>query len=224
MSTTLHRSRLETPVITAAAARGAVPRSWQERLPVLSGERVTLRQLGSADAAPLCALLTTEDVSRFISTPPCSVAGFERFIAWSERQRAAGVTSCFAATVGASDQAIGIVQVQRLGRSFERAEWGFAIGSSFWGTGVFQEAAELVLRFAFEVVGVRRIEARTALRNGRSTGALVKLGASREALLCGSLHRHGESFDQGLYAIRCEDWRARARAAAPARRDTVRVH
>ena len=39
------------------------------------------------DAASLFALLTTEEVARFISPPPTSVEGFEKFIAWAHRER-----------------------------------------------------------------------------------------------------------------------------------------
>ena len=75
------------------------------------------------------------------------------------------------------DTAIGIIQVRQSDRQFETAEWGFAIGSPFWGTGVFPESAALVLDFTFDVLGVRRLEARAAVLNGRGTAALLKVGA-----------------------------------------------
>ncbi len=59
---------------------------WHERLPVLTGERVVLRELRTSDAASLLAMLNTEEVSRFISPPPTTVEGFERYIAWTLRQ------------------------------------------------------------------------------------------------------------------------------------------
>ena len=65
----------------------AISTDWREGLPVLSGKRVTLRELRASDAPSLFALLTTEEVSRFISPPPTTVEGFERFIAWTIRQR-----------------------------------------------------------------------------------------------------------------------------------------
>ena len=65
-----------------------VSTNWRERLPVLAGNRVRLRALRASDAASLCALLTTEEVARFISPPPSTVDGFERFVAWTIRQRA----------------------------------------------------------------------------------------------------------------------------------------
>ena len=69
---------------------------WQHGLPVLSGTMVTLRELRTSDASSLFAMLTPEEVSRFISPPPSTVEGFERFIAWTLRQRTAGVYACFA--------------------------------------------------------------------------------------------------------------------------------
>jgi ribosomal-protein-alanine N-acetyltransferase len=188
---------------------------WRERLPELSGGRVMLREVTAADAASLFALLATEEVSRFITPPPDSVDGFERFIVWSQRQRAAGVYACFALTLQGQPSAIGIIQVRQVDFACDTAEWGFAIGSSFWGTGVFQEAAQLVLAFAFDVLGVRRLEARAAVRNGRGTGALLKLGAVQEAILPKSLNHHGEYLDQGLYAILHDEWRASVQDDVP---------
>src|SRR5258705_12689224 len=109
---------------------------WQRGLPTLRGGQVVLRELRASDAASLFALLTTEEVSRFISPPPTTVEGFERFIAWTHRQRAAGTFACFAVTVAGYDTAVGIFQVRALESGFGTAEWGFAIGSDFWGTGV----------------------------------------------------------------------------------------
>src|SRR2546421_10530610 len=133
---------------------------WRAGLPTLNGSLVTLRDLRMSDAASLHAALTTEAVSRFISPPPSTVEGFERFIAWTIRQRRAGSYACFAVTLDGSDTAIGIFQLRELEPGFGTAEWGFAIGSPYWGTGVFQKGAELVITFAFDTVGVHRLEAR----------------------------------------------------------------
>ena len=182
---------------------------WQQGLPVLCGERVLLRELRASDAASLCALLNTEEVSRFISPPPTTVDGFERFIAWTHRQRTAGSYVCFAVTLQGFDTAIGIIQVRQSDRRFETAEWGFAIGSAFWGTGVFRESAALAIDFSFETVGVRRLEARAAVQNGRGTAALLKIGAVQECLLRKSFLVNGEYLDQGLFTILESDRRAK---------------
>jgi RimJ/RimL family protein N-acetyltransferase len=110
--------------------------------------------------------------------------------------------------VDGADTAIGIFQVRALESGFGTAEWGFAIGSPYWGTGAFLEGAKLVVSFAFEAVGVHRLEARAAVRNGRGNAALRKVGATAEAVLRQSLRKNGESLDQTLWTILADDWQA----------------
>ena len=210
-----YRSELDvTPAVASVVAQPSIGHvitsDWREGLPVLTGAQVVLRELRASDAPSLFALLTTEEVSRFISPPPTTVEGFERFIGWAARQRAAGSYACFAVTVEGADTAIGIFQLRELEPGFGTAEWGFAIGSPYWGTGVFQEGAQLMIRFAFETVGVHRLEARAAVRNGRGNGALRKIGAVQEGVLRKSFLKNGEYLDQVLWTILDEDWAAKA--------------
>ena len=72
---------------------------------------------------------------------------------------------------------------------------------------MFQDGAELVLDFAFETLGVHRLEARAAVLNGRGNGALQKVGAVQECVLRKSFLRNGQYLDQVLYAILDDDWR-----------------
>jgi ribosomal-protein-alanine N-acetyltransferase len=182
---------------------------WRTVLPELAGRRITLREPRAGDATALFSLLSTEEVSRFISPPPSSVEGFERYVEWSQRQRAAGQYVCFAIVPRGSDVPIGLAHVRALGPGFGTADWGFAIGSEFWGKGVFTEAAELVLDFAFDVLGTHRLEARAAVCNARGNGAMRKLGAEREGVLRHSFYRDGDYLDQVLWSILAEDWRRR---------------
>jgi RimJ/RimL family protein N-acetyltransferase len=189
----------------------SVTSDWRRSLPVLSSGTVTLRELRTSDASALLELLTTEEVARFISPPPTTVEGFERFIAWAQRERAAGRYICFAVVPEGMDTAIGLFQIRQLDPTFMTAEWGFAIGQIFWGSGVFMTAARLTVDFAFETVGAHRLEARAAVANGRGNGALAKIGAVKEAMLRRSFLRNGKFFDQALWSIVREDWR-RAKA------------
>ena len=125
----------------------AVTSDWKDGLPVLRGNGITLRELRTSDATSLLALLTTEEVTRFISPPPTTIEGFERFILWAQREREAGRYACFAVVPDGYDTAVGLFQVRQLDPTFDTAEWGFAIGSEFWGTGLFVKGAELVVDF-----------------------------------------------------------------------------
>ena len=103
--------------------------------------------------------------------------------------------------------AIGLVQLRSLDIGFVTAEWGLAIASEFWGTGMCIDGAHLVLEFAFDVVGVHRLEARSAVANTRGASALRKLGAVHEGVLRKSFLRHGDFQDQSLWTLLADEWR-----------------
>ena len=183
----------EPMVIPATALCTASP-EWQAFVPLLMNRTTRLRELQISDAPWLLALLATEEVKRFISPPPTTVQGFEEFIRWAHRKRAEGSYVCFGIVPAGQDHAVGIFQIQC--RSGELPEWGFAMGSDFWGTGLFVEGAEAVLDFAFGGMGLQQIGARAATENGRGNGALQKLGAVRQGVIHGGLVLAERIYDQ----------------------------
>lgn len=182
---------------------------WTDELPSLSGLTVALRELCQEDAMTLYSMLTEEQVSKFISPPPTSVDGFARFIGWTVEQREAGRFVCFGVLPHGFGEPVGIFQLRALDSNFDVAEWGFVVAHPFWGTGLFEEAAQLMLSFCFDVVGVHRLEARAAVPNGRGQGALAKIGAIREAGLRRSFTKNGIRLDQVMWSILAEEWRSR---------------
>ena len=208
-------ARTTTMATTTTTQTTVTTSDWKSGLPVLTGAGFTLRELRLEDAPSLLAMLTTEEVARFISPPPTTVQGFERFITWAHRERLAGNYACFAVVPQGMTTAVGIFQLRSLEPGFGTAEWGFALGSAFWGNGMFAQGANLVLDFAFDVVGANRLEARACVANGRGNGALRKVGAVQEGILRRSFLRNGQYHDQVLWGILAEDWRLMRLAQHP---------
>jgi ribosomal-protein-alanine N-acetyltransferase len=179
---------------------------WKNGLPIFKSGQMMLRELVKSDAATLLSLLRTEEVARFISPPPTTPEGFETFIQWALGQRQAGNQMTFGMVPEGFDHAVGLVQVRAIALDFSVAEWGFAVGSPFWGTGLFLASARTAVDFAFQHTGVNRLEARAAVQNGRGNGALRKLGAVQEGILRGSLLRDGKYLDQIMWSIVASDW------------------
>ena len=192
------------PAVASAAA--TVSSDWRERLPVLRGSTITLRELELRDAPSLLAMLNAEEVARFISPPPTTVEGFERFITWAQEQRQKGEYVCFAVVPHGMSVAVGLFQVRRIDADFGTAEWGFALGSAYWGTGMFVEGGRMTVDFAIGTLGVHRLEARAAVANGRGNGALRKIGATQEGVLRQSFLRGGKYLDQVMWSIVDTDW------------------
>jgi RimJ/RimL family protein N-acetyltransferase len=184
----------------------SIPFDWHFGLPTIRGKKMTLREIHSGDAEALMAMLTSEEVAEFVSPLPHSVEGFKNFIAETHHERTRGNSFCFGIVPDGYEDAMGLFQVRQLDPGFGSAEWGFAIGSPFWGSGVFAEGAKAVIDYSFGVVGVNRLEARSIASNGRGNGALRKLGAFQEGILRRSFERHGRHFDQILWSILKDDW------------------
>ena len=186
---------------------------WSRSLPVLPGRLVSLRELAATDAVALHALLNTASVDRLISPPPPDADAFERFIATMRQGRESGACACFGLVPAGAAAAVGLIQIRQLEPGFRTAEWGFALGAPYWGRGLFSEAAQLALDFAFGVLRIHRLEARVAVGNGRGNGAMRKVGAVQEGILRRSFFRDGEYMDQVLWTILAAD---RARTKTPA--------
>lgn len=208
METGFPRPEAIDPTMSAppVATIATVATDWRQSVPVLTSRGLSLREVAQQDASPLLAMLSTQDVSRFLSPHPATANAFVRFVTWTQEQRAAGQYVCFAVVPTGMTTAVGLFQVRSLEPKFSTAEWGFALGSPYWGTGLFVEAARLVGNFAFGTIGVRRLEARACVQNGRGNGALRKLGATPEGVLRRSFLWQGEYHDQVLWSILDSDW------------------
>lgn len=180
---------------------------WRSGLPPLAAEHVTLRELRPADASMLYASISTPEMKRYMWAPPPNVVALERFIEWTHAERAAGKYICYGIVPEGKDEAHGIFELRSLQPGFVRGELGFVLAQEFWGSGIFLEAAQMMLDFSFDVTNIHRIEARVAVDNERSNAALAKLGAFKEGQLKDAFWRDDHFVDQYLWAILDSDWR-----------------
>jgi [ribosomal protein S5]-alanine N-acetyltransferase len=183
------------------------PGDWRQRLRDLANQTVTLREVRLSDAASLFSMLSTDEVRRYMTPPPSDIEGFERFIIWARAERAAGRYLCYAVVPAGYDTPVGLFQVRALNPAFTIGEWGAALGSPFWGTGIFEASARLLMDFLFEETSIHRLEARAAVQNGRANGAARKIGAVPEGVARQGLNCRGQYHDQLMWSILADDWR-----------------
>jgi RimJ/RimL family protein N-acetyltransferase len=206
---------------SAAEADPAKERNWKRSLPVLESNRTVLRGLIAADAPSLLASVSNRHVLQYLAAAPSTVDGFRRFIRWTQQQRRRGTHVCFGVVPRPTGRVIGVMQVWPVERDYSVAEWGFALGRAHWGTGLFIDAVGLFLTFAFESLGVQRLEARAVAMNGRGNAALRKLGATREGVLRSAFQGTHSRLDQVMWSILADEWATRTsdRPAATASSD-----
>jgi len=94
-------------------------------------------------------------------------------------------------------------EVQRSG------ELGAAVRKDHWRHGYATEAAELMLTFGFDTLGLHRIQARCGPSNTASQAGLQQLGFKFEARLRDDVFTNGAWRDSLQYAILDHEWRVR---------------
>jgi [ribosomal protein S5]-alanine N-acetyltransferase len=193
---------------------------WTDRLPPLQGDLTTLRELVASDVHPLFTLFSDPAVTAYMAPPPPTPAKFAGFVEWSHQQRAQGHGVCFGVVPRGMTAAVGILQV-RLDPSLSGAEWGFVLSTHFWSTGVFADAANAVVEFAFSTMQVERLEARIASRNRRAHAAVQKLGARFETTIEQSSPEGISRDPESVWSLCEHDWRNRADEARASAQDAA---
>jgi len=88
----------------------------------------------------------------------------------------------------------------------QTATMGYWVGAPFARKGFTSASARLVLEFAFNQLGLHRVEAACLPSNIPSQGVLEKVGFQREGFARGYLRINGRWEDHLLYAVVKEEW------------------
>lgn len=170
--------------------------------PVLSTERLVLREVMPEDADDVLELRSNDEVLRYLGRPKMyTIAEAQRYISLL-RDGVAGNQAITWAISRAGDAAlIGTIGFWRIEKENHRAEIGYALHPGHWRKGYLSEAMEPVLRFGFDVLKLHSIEARVHPENEASAGLLRKHGFVQEAYFKESFLFEGKFEDSVVYSL-----------------------
>jgi ribosomal-protein-alanine N-acetyltransferase len=169
--------------------------------PTWTSDRLVLRPFAMTDAPDVQRLAGDRAVaSTTLNIPhPYEDGAAEAWIASHQEGFDSGKQVTIAITLrdGTLIGAIGL----HVNQEHRRAELGYWIGKPYWGNGYCTEAAEAVLRYGFETLGLNRIHARHLARNPASGRVMQKIGMRHEGYLRQHAKKWGVFEDVELYAI-----------------------
>ena len=178
--------------------------------PELRSARLRLREVRTDDAPALFAIHSNPQVMRYWSYPAwTALAQAEQKVADIQRQRRELDILVWAIADAGTDRLIGTSAVFAIDLAQGRAEIGYSLHRDWHGRGLASETLRLILRYLFDELGLRRIEADADPRNAASCRLLEKLGFVREGLLRERWHVNGEICDTALYGLLGRDFIAR---------------
>lgn len=184
--------------------------------PALETARLRLRPFALADAADVRRLAGDPAVAATtLNIPhPYPEGAAEGWIAthapgWTSRRQVV-----YAITATADGSLLGAVGLT-LTPAHASAELGYWVARPAWGRGYATEAAAALCAYAFDALGLHRIQARHVLRNPASGRVMQKLGMQREGVLRDAVRKDTVFEDLVLYAVLAADWRAAPPAPPP---------
>jgi ribosomal-protein-alanine N-acetyltransferase len=184
------------------------PADLTSRTPSLVTERLVLRELQIADAAAIAAGAGDRRVARFlIQVPsPYPVALARRWLTarveWWEQGR--GVTFAIAQR-SHPHILLGTVSLRRYSRD-HRAELGYWLAHSAWGSGIATEACEAAVDFGFRQLSLARIYAQVLAGNRASQRVLDKLGMVTEGVKRRHVKKGDGLCDVVFYGLLRDEW------------------
>jgi RimJ/RimL family protein N-acetyltransferase len=175
----------------------------------LKSERVALIPLGEEHLADLHEQAQEAEIWQYFRAG--SLVGHEELRQWVEeamRLRAVGIDYPFAVVEAGSGRVAGSTRFRLLDAANRSLEIGGTwLVREFRGTGLNREMKRLMLAYAFDELGVLRVQFRTDLRNERSQRAILRLGAQREGIFRKDfLYADGYQRTTVYYSITDEDW------------------
>lgn len=175
----------------------------------LKGSTVMLRPYAPDDVEELFHTLDDARVWALLGARPDSPGQLAERMAAHARDRATWVVRLLAPIGGFSaGSVVGSTAFLEVSTYDARLEIGStSYAPSVWGTRVNPETKLLLLAYAFDVLGVGRVQLKTDVRNTRSQQAIARLGATYE----GTLRRYQRRADATvrdtvLFSITAEDW------------------
>ncbi len=175
----------------------------------LAGESTRLEPLRPAHLDDLCAFSLDPEVQEFISL---QLNTREELAAWIEKGiegEAAGRFLAFAVIDAASGKAAGTLVLGPIRAETRSAELSAMLSPEHRRGRLSLEARYLLLRHAFETLGLMRMEFRCDPANLRSRKAMLSLGAKEEGLLRKSrITRSGLVTDSLVCSLIDDDWPA----------------
>jgi len=176
--------------------------------PILTTDRLLLRQFFLTDARDVKCLAGDREIAyNTLLIPHPYEQGFaERWITERQVDFQKGVALTFAVVVKETRELCGALGIG-INRHHSHAEIGYWIGVPYWNQGYCSEAAEEVLRYAFEVLELNRVWAHHFSRNVASGRVLQKIGMTHEGCLRKHIFKWGEFLDVEQYGILRSEWK-----------------
>ncbi|MBE5793776.1 MAG: GNAT family N-acetyltransferase [Clostridiales bacterium] len=177
-------------------------------MPRLIGQRVMLREYQSDDFASIRQWVNDASVTHYLSTrfwAPQTTVDTQEFL--SRMMQSSHNAYNFVIADAKDGRYIGQLDMFRVDWRLRQGEIGMVIASAEdRGKGLGTEALQLLARFAFETLGLERIELEVHMQNATAIRCYEKAGFVLEGIKRHAYYNDGAFSDLGMMSLLRQDW------------------
>jgi len=149
--------------------------------PVLTTERLLLRQLTIKDENEIFALRTDDEVNRYLDRLKArTIEDARKFISKINTGIHNNEAIYWGISLKDEPKLIGTICCWNISKENNSAETGYELLPAYQGKGIMQEALAKVIEYGFDIMKLHRIEAFADADNSRSANLLLKLHFARD--------------------------------------------
>ena len=164
--------------------------------PILTTERLTLRQLSTDDGQSIFALRSDPEINKYLDRQPSkTMEDAISFIKKINDNIEKNISIYWAITLTNSQIIVGTICLFDFSDEKNKCEIGYELLTDFQGQGIMKEATEEVTGYAFQTMRLQKIEALTHIRNRNSIRFLTKSGFKK------SIETDNEIPDHNIFTL-----------------------
>ena len=190
---------------------------------ILENERVLLRPLQVSDGSLLGHYVNEEpDLWQYSLVAIHNSADLENYIQTAIEARAHKTAYAFIVFDKLLNEYVGCTRFYDMQLAYQTTQLGYTwYSKKCWGTKLNENCKHLLLEFAFDQMGLERVEFRADNNNKRSIAAMQKIGCTVEGVLKNHLPMpNGKRRDSIVLSILKEQWDASLKQALAAQLKT----
>ena len=170
--------------------------------PVLTTERLLLREITPDDAGALFQLRTDKRSMRYIGKKiPSSLNEIFKLITVLREGITLNTAITWAICFKDDPKLIGTIGYHLIYKEHSRAEIGYMLLSSVWQQGIISEAIPAVLQYGFHEMELHSVEAKIDPENKASSACLKKFNFIGEGYFKESFFFEGKFMDTQVYSL-----------------------
>ncbi len=172
----------------------------KNNFPILESKRIKLRQFLDADIDNVFKGLSHPDIVKYYGVSYNSLEATKEQMTWFENLRKNDKGIWWALCDKTDGNFVGAGGLNEMNLKNKKAEIGFWLLKDYWGKGIMNETMPIILNYAFNNIGLHRIEGFVETENKNCKKALAKLNFNFEGTMKDCEIKNGAFISLDIYS------------------------